>query len=237
MLIYKGKGLNNVAFSLANDLQIGDVVTVYGKLTTYSNAPEVASGNKLVSQEVPVTITDANLATFGRSLNMDFSSTGIKAYTGKVENDYVKLTEIAGGIVPAETGVILYAEDAKTYNVPVTTATATISDNELVATLIETTVEWEDGTNHNYILQASSTGAVFNKATDAKLRAGKAYLSTPAAVIAARLSVVFEDEATGIASVNVKSTKTEGAYNLNGQRVAAPRKGLYIVNGKKVVVK
>jgi uncharacterized repeat protein (TIGR02543 family) len=237
LLIFNGKGLNEVAFSSAADLQIGDVVTVYGKLTTYSNAPEVAKDNYIVSQEAPVTITDANFATFSSARAMDFSATGIKAYTGKVENDYVKLTEIAGGIVPAETGVILYAEDAKTYNVPVTTTSATITDNELVATLIETEVEWEDGTNHNYILQASSTGAVFNKATGAKLRAGKAYLSTPAAVIAARLSVVFEDEATGIASVNVKSTKTDGAYNLNGQRVAAPRKGLYIVNGKKVVVK
>ena len=49
LLVYKGKGLNNVAFSDANDLQINDVVVITGQLTTYQNAPEVASGNYIVS--------------------------------------------------------------------------------------------------------------------------------------------------------------------------------------------
>ena len=51
LLVYKGKGLGNVAFSDANDLQLGDVVTIYGGLTTYSNAPEVAANNYIVSLE------------------------------------------------------------------------------------------------------------------------------------------------------------------------------------------
>ena len=49
LLVYKGKGLNNVAFANADDLQIGDEVIVYGGLTTYSNAPEVAKDNYIVS--------------------------------------------------------------------------------------------------------------------------------------------------------------------------------------------
>ena len=48
LLVYKGKGLNNATFSNANDLQVGDEVVIYGGLTTYSNAPEVASGNYIV---------------------------------------------------------------------------------------------------------------------------------------------------------------------------------------------
>lgn len=51
LLVYKGKGLNNVAFANADDIQIGDEVIVYGGLTTYSNAPEVASGNYIVSRK------------------------------------------------------------------------------------------------------------------------------------------------------------------------------------------
>ena len=51
LLVYKGKGLNNVAFSSADDLQLGDVVVITGQLTTYSNTPEVASGNYIVSIE------------------------------------------------------------------------------------------------------------------------------------------------------------------------------------------
>ena len=57
LLVYKGKGLNNVAFSNADDLKIGDVVVIYGKLTTYQNAPEVAAGNYIVSLDRPVDTT------------------------------------------------------------------------------------------------------------------------------------------------------------------------------------
>lgn len=49
LLVYKGKGLNNTAFANADDLQIGDEVVICGGLTTYNNAPEVASGNYIVS--------------------------------------------------------------------------------------------------------------------------------------------------------------------------------------------
>ena len=49
LLVYKGKKNSTDNFSAASDLQIGDVVTIYGGLTTYSNAPEVASGNYIVS--------------------------------------------------------------------------------------------------------------------------------------------------------------------------------------------
>lgn len=53
LLVYKGKGLNNVAFSSADDLHIGDIVTIYGGLTMYSNASEIASGNYLTYWERP----------------------------------------------------------------------------------------------------------------------------------------------------------------------------------------
>ena len=49
LLVYNGKGLNNVAFSNDDDLLIGDEITLVGKLKTYSNAPEVDGGNYIVS--------------------------------------------------------------------------------------------------------------------------------------------------------------------------------------------
>ena len=60
LLVYRGKGLNNVAFSSADDLQLGDIVVIAGQLTTYSNNPEIASGNYIVSlqrTEKPATPT------------------------------------------------------------------------------------------------------------------------------------------------------------------------------------
>ena len=55
---------------------------------------------------------------------------------------------------------------------------------------------------------------------------------------APRLSFVEDDaDATGIHTVQDISVKNQGCYNLAGQRVALPSKGLYISKGHKVVVK
>ena len=78
LLVYKGKGLNNVAFSNANDLLIGDIVTIYGGLTTFSNAPEIASGNYLTSLEHPAVDVEAPVitpASCGLETSMDVTIT------------------------------------------------------------------------------------------------------------------------------------------------------------------
>ena len=49
LLVYKGKGLNEATFSDADDLHLGDVVVIYGGLTTYNDTKEVAANNYIVS--------------------------------------------------------------------------------------------------------------------------------------------------------------------------------------------
>jgi hypothetical protein len=51
------------------------------------------------------------------------------------------------------------------------------------------------------------------------------------------LKIAFTDAETGINEVNAPEAAANGYYNLAGQHVANPTKGLYIVNGKKVLVK
>ena len=63
LLVYNGKGLNNVAFSNANDLLVGDEITILGKLKMYSNAPEVDAGNYIVSLVRPSQYTLTNAMT------------------------------------------------------------------------------------------------------------------------------------------------------------------------------
>lgn len=53
LLVYDGKGLNNTTFINANDLLIGDVVTIYGQLTTYNGTKEVTENNYIVSLTRP----------------------------------------------------------------------------------------------------------------------------------------------------------------------------------------
>lgn len=54
----------------------------------------------------------------------------------------------------------------------------------------------------------------------------------------ARPTIVFSEEEmpTGIGAVQLLEN-TKDVYNLNGQKVAQTRKGIYIVNGRKIVVK
>ena len=79
----------------------------------------------------------------------------------------------------------------------------------------------------------------FVKTISGTIPANRCYLPVSKSLNAgARLAIGIEDDLTGISAVNSKAIATEGnIYNLNGVRVQQPTKGLYIINGKKVVVK
>ena len=69
------------------------------------------------------------------------------------------------------------------------------------------------------------------------LKPFRAYFTIPG-VSSARIAIGFDDETTGIKNLTPALSEGEGAvYDLQGRRVAQPTKGLYIVNGKKVMVK
>ena len=85
-------------------------------------------------------------------------------------------------------------------------------------------------------------GNVFKKVNAGTVPAGKALLPAGAIPSGAReLTFVFEDsETTGIESLTPALSNSEGAqavYDLQGRKVQNPKRGLYIINGKKVVVK
>ncbi len=86
-------------------------------------------------------------------------------------------------------------------------------------------------TENTYVLQNQGEDVNFYKAISGlTVNPFRAYLTTAAAT--ARLTFDF-NEATGIKTV--KTTEGTEVYNLQGVRVANPTKGLYIVNGKKVI--
>ena len=203
----------------------------------YSNGQQAIALYKYDATATVPTITvevPANYTTFASPYAVDFSETPVIAYTATVEENVAKLSPTNGNIVPANTGVILYTEEAGNYTGTIIDTDVAITENELVGVTTETAVPWTANSKYNYILQ----GGVFKKATGAKLHAGKAYLSTSYQATSRELQIVFEseNEATGIA--DVRSQKEEGGFfNLSGQRVTKPTKGLYIKDGKKMIVK
>ena len=74
--------------------------------------------------------------------------------------------------------------------------------------------------------------------TEGTLKSLRCYFEYPSGGSNARSFTIDEEGGTtGINAVNGEGFMVNGYYNLNGQRVAKPTKGLYIVNGKKVVIK
>ena len=120
---------------------------------------------------------------------------------------------------------------------PATNLLKASTDEDIAATDTENNI-------YHYVLANGSNGVGFyNLASDKNIGTGKAYLETTTALAAARdarVAWVFadDDETTGIETMsNLPCTMNKEMYNLNGQRVEKPVRGLYIVNGKKVFMK
>ena len=179
------------------------------------------------------TIPTSGYGTIASAYALDCANlpAGLKAYqVTELTKETVTLEEVTEAVA-AGTGLILKGTAGETYNIPVAaTGTDISATNKLQAAVTATAVE----ANETYILQ----GGQFHKVTAAStIPAGKAYLLYGDLSMARDLTLTFGD-ATGIgATLKNKEIENKEVYNLKGQRVAQPTKGLYIQNGKKVIVK
>ena len=186
---------------------------------------------------VSATIGATGYTTFASAYALDLANlpAGLTAYkASEVGADAVTFTSVEEA-VPAGTGLLLKGTASTAYNIPVAASASALEGNKLVGCTAETVLE----KNANYWVLVNNGGAAeFQslKTNGATIPAGKAYLNAAAAA-GSRLAIVFNDETTGIATVENASVLNENYYNLNGQRIVAPQKGLFIVNGKKVVLK
>lgn len=147
----------------------------------------------------------------------------------------VTLTKIDDG-VPANTPVILHKTSGTTITL---TETATVITAPGASNLLAVSTA-----NQNLgkvfrlgYKSGAGKGVGFYSYTSANAPAGIIYVNAPSA---ARdfLNFDFGDEATGVNDVRGKMSDVRGDYyDLQGRKVANPTKGLYIVNGKKVIIK
>ena len=194
----------------------------------------------LYKETVDAIVSSYEWATLSNSSNcLDFTNvTDVTAYivTGHSGNAITK--EEVTGSVPSNTGLILNG-DATTYKIPVVSSgSQDVSSNKLKAGT-GTAVSKADGYDR-YVLSVKSDKAVFKliNSDAATVPVGKAYLEfaqTPGAP--EFLNFDFTSETTGISRIDNGEWRIENVFDLQGRRVAKPTKGLYIVNGKKVVIK
>lgn len=195
---------------------------------------------------VNITITADKYATYSCEQPLDFTSSGVKAYVASAATSgTVTLTEVTK--VPANTGILVYCETADTYQIPVAESAPAVGTNYLVANASPTSIAASAGSTWNYIFAKSGSDVGFYKLTAAHiLGAHKAYLETTEDITPsgesdeARVALIFDDgeATTSIQAVEKKQVVNDNVYyTLSGQRVQNPTRGLYIVNGKKVIIK
>ena len=186
------------------------------------------------------------VSTYCPEVGVDFTDAeDIAAYKASVVDNKIKLTRVYD--VAAGEGVLIRSLEGGTAAeyMLVDNGISKATDNAFVGTLTEITVTTTsaDGLVTNYVLSKKNNVVGFYKANPSgtKVAAGKAYLPVATAnANAAALNILFDDDnTTGIIMIPAdngqRTDKT--IYNLNGQRVTRPTKGVYIVNGKKVVIK
>ena len=182
----------------------------------------------------PITLTPAKeYTTLTSAFALDFTDVdGLKAYIVEdtdASDGVITMTQV--NKVPAGTGLVIKKTGSATsYGVPVFDGTGAddVTGNKMKGSATATTHIEKDG---GYILSDGK----FHPASEGNLPAGKAYLNIE---VSTNAPVMSFGDATAIDDVRSKMEDVRGDfYNLNGQRVAQPTKGLYIVNGRKVIMK
>ena len=182
---------------------------------------------------------DKEWTTFTSAYNLDFSGVkGLTAYTAKYnkDNDAVALTPVKK--VQAHTGLILKGEAGKTYTLPILAsdeAGLDAPDNQLVDCV---DALWSTGRDNDYFLH---DGEFVKSKNDGWVLPGKSYLYIDGGrnnVSASQLRVYVDNTATAIDGItNNPVVKDDAYYNLQGVKVQRPQHGVFIHNGKKVVLK
>ena len=180
--------------------------------------------------------------TFSCTQPLDFTNTGLKAYIASgFNNGVVLLTRV--DVVPANTGLLLVGTEGQEYKVPFT-ANNSFYSNLLKPVTTAQVIPTTEGEYTNYLYgEVGGEKGFYKSSGSGTVAAGKAYLQLPtAAVSGARVAISFDDETTGISNANANINLNE-VYDLRGRKVADefnPKRlpaGVYIVDGKKVVVK
>lgn len=187
-----------------------------------------ASGMGTFSTNTPVQVPDGLLAYYCRS-EMKDDTNGLAIYVRRME----------GGVIDSNTGgVLLSGTPGVTYQLHYTSgAGATTVNNSLVPVVESTNVKGIDGEYYNFMLKDEDFVKIDGTAL---MPANSAYLHLPGSIVgdAGKIEINY-DIVSGVVTpvVDYKPDSYDYIFNLNGQRMSEPRKGVNIINRRKVIVR
>ena len=214
----------------------------------------------LVARKLSVTFTPATItavaeagssefyATFSSSYgNMALTGTDLKIYDVTVDGNKLNLTQHTGNLVAQGEGVLVKASAAEITVAP-TEETVTAHHEYGTSTLLVATpginqVVIPDAGYTLYRLTYNNTktkeGLGFFSTTSKNIQAqpGKAYLKVKTTQSASLKGFLINPQPTGVEAIGVDADCDNTIYDLSGRRVENPSNGIYIQNGKKILVK
>lgn len=228
--------LNVLRFS--SDISLGSTSIPMPTFNTYASSSTTGSLPCLYRYEETGTIT-VNIGSTGwaslvTKANVSIPE-GLKAYVvTEVTDGKAKLAEVSN--IKTDVPYVVHGDEGSY------TLEALSEDPEMPAVnLLKVSDENTTGSTTSsevFVLAKKNGVAGFYKWTGGRLGAGRVYLPHSVSTQSREYIAFDMTGTTGIQEVESKSNETRTVvYNLNGQRISQPAKGLYIVNGKKVIVK
>ena len=204
----------------------------YLEEASYPNNPKL---NDISSSTLITGINEKRMATFSAPFPV-LVPDGVTAYYAKsVADDFIALTAYEGEVLPANEGVLLAGNMGSVVMKPALSEAAYSLDDNIFSHSAGKAVQLTD--ESAYLLAGGADGPGFYLCNAGQLAMNKAYL--PSSVInALSQSVIMRfDSSTGVADVVRETSVCDAVYDLCGRRVANPGSGVYIVGGKKMLIK
>ncbi len=188
-----------------------------------------------VNPTAPVSISSYEWATFCSDYALDFTGSDVKAYIVTGEEGSA-ITKQAVTTVAAGTPLLLNASEGD-HNITIAAEGDDYSTTNKLQRGAGLAVS-KPAEGSAWVLGVEGEKAVFQyiDGTPATVSTDKAYLLLESTTPTEARSLFLDDDVTGIKNIKVGS-EDNIYYDLQGRRVLYPTKGLYIVNGKKVILK
>lgn len=183
---------------------------------------------------LPITMHEAGGAYYG-TINLPVAVTlpdGLMAYSAVADGDVLTLTKVVENeVLAANQPVILYSE-ADVTELDIATGGTSAGSNELSGTIAAASVTAED----NYVLGMKNSEVGFYLYNNTEMPGFKAYLPKASTSNVKAFSFNFNDVEDAIRAIESENSNLD-IYDIAGRRVQKAQKGMYIVNGKKVMFK
>lgn len=183
----------------------------------------------------------------------------VKVYTGAVTNNFFNLTELTSDVLPANTAFVIEYLTGKASSdqltgtraneeyvfLPVASAPTLTTEQQAQLTSNQLQGQFETTTPTSAgktvcTMQVINSALTFARYTGTTVKGFRAYLPVDASTAEGGVTsfrLVFGGIPTGIDAIGTQPAEGQTIYDLSGRRVERATKGLYIVNGKKVMIK